>query len=217
MSKFYNIKRVGSNSVSAKGFTLIEILIVIGIMALTSGMFIGYNRSGDEQIMLFKDQATLISAINRAKAFAQQRYRLTSGATACAFGIYIPASSYINTSRVLINNNPSRNLIIFADKRSRPNTTECVGVDYVNNIETYNGDYMYNPNHDEIIETLELDKRMKFMNAKDLHIAFIPPDLGLIINGNTNIQQQDITIQSIVSSMRSGTVTVSSGGQIITR
>lgn len=199
MSKLCNIKRIGSNSIEKKGFTLVEILIVIGIMVLTSGMFIGYNRSGDEQIVLFKDQAMFIGAINRVKAFTQERFNI---AGACAFGIYIPTVASGNT-------NPPRKFFIFVDKA--PVGQECITVAY-DGIETPNTGYYYNNPPDEIIETLELDKRMKFIAEADSRIMFLPPDLKIYPPNETFTA----TIGS-VSSERQATIEISSGGQITTR
>jgi len=69
-----------------KGFTLIEMLVVISIMALLSSFLILYSRAGENQIILFRDQARLITALNRAKSLSVQTFNAPQ--PSCAFGVY---------------------------------------------------------------------------------------------------------------------------------
>jgi prepilin-type N-terminal cleavage/methylation domain-containing protein len=69
-----------------KGFTLIEMLVVISVMTLLSSLLILYSRSGENQIILFRDQAKLITALNRAKSLSVQMFNAPE--LPCAFGVY---------------------------------------------------------------------------------------------------------------------------------
>lgn len=73
-----------------RGFTLVEIAIVISITAILSAILLGYNRSSERQIFLYTDQAKVASFLNRAKAFALER-RLTGPEEVCAFGVHFTA------------------------------------------------------------------------------------------------------------------------------
>lgn len=66
-----------------KGFTLVEILIVIGVMAIISATLIGYNQSTNKKLALLSDRAKVVGVLQRAKSFA-----LEKRGDACAFGVY---------------------------------------------------------------------------------------------------------------------------------
>lgn len=78
----------------AEGFTLIEMIISFAIIALLSGMALSYNQSSNRNIVLFTEQAKVIGVLNRAKAFALERYQ--NGSTEyCAFGVaFGPGGAY---------------------------------------------------------------------------------------------------------------------------
>lgn len=69
-----------------KGFTVIEMLVVISIIALLSSILIIYSRAGENQMILFRDQARLITALNRAKSLSVQMFNAPQ--PPCAFGVY---------------------------------------------------------------------------------------------------------------------------------
>ncbi|MDO8557522.1 MAG: type II secretion system protein [Candidatus Jorgensenbacteria bacterium] len=174
-----------------KGFTLVETIVVIGIMMLLSGLFVGYNRTADEQVALFKDQALLVGAINRAKALAQQKLSVDANnkaLNACAFGVRI---------------NSERDFFIFADKKSSANLP-CIND---------NGQPASNYQYDlsEELESFSLDKRLSFTSGIGQDIIFVPPDLRLEGSSLPFI----ITIQNADNS-RIAKVTITQGGQINT-
>ena len=68
------------------GFTMIEILVVISIMILLSSLLILYSRTGENQIILFRDQSRLITSLNMAKSLSIQRFNASS--PSCAFGVH---------------------------------------------------------------------------------------------------------------------------------
>lgn len=68
-----------------RGFTIIEILVSLGIMALLTSLLLLYSRTGEKQIMLFKEQAGLVSAVLRAKSLSIQTF--SEQAPACGYGI----------------------------------------------------------------------------------------------------------------------------------
>lgn len=69
-----------------KGFTVLEMLVVISIIILLSSFLILYSRSGENQIILFRDQAKLISILNRAKSLSIHMFNAPE--LSCAFGVY---------------------------------------------------------------------------------------------------------------------------------
>jgi len=68
-----------------KGLTLIEMLIVISLVSLLSTFLIIYSHAGENRIILFKEQAQIISVLNRAKALSIQMF--SEPTSPCAFGV----------------------------------------------------------------------------------------------------------------------------------
>lgn len=76
-----------------KGFTLLEMLVVISIMALLSSLLILYSRTGENQVLLFREQSRLITALNRAKSLSVQLYNTPE--TPCAFGVHFSQTEFL--------------------------------------------------------------------------------------------------------------------------
>ncbi|MBT9171371.1 MAG: hypothetical protein DDT18_01745 [Actinobacteria bacterium] len=70
-------------------FTTIEMLVVIGVMALLSSILIVYGRAGERQIILFKEQARIISALSRAKYLSVTTFGRTE--IPCGYGVHFEA------------------------------------------------------------------------------------------------------------------------------
>ena len=71
---------------SRKGFTLVEMMVIIGILALISAILIVYIRSGSRQIILFREQAQVVSILSRAKYLAISTFGKTG--VPCGYGIH---------------------------------------------------------------------------------------------------------------------------------
>lgn len=76
-----------------KGFTVLEMLVVISIMALLTSLLILYSRTGENQVILFREQARLITALNRAKSLSVQLYNAPE--TPCGFGVHFSQNSFL--------------------------------------------------------------------------------------------------------------------------
>ena len=74
-----------------KGFTLVEMLIVIGIMGLLSGLAIVYSHVGQNQISLSIEESKIAQLILEAKQLSVATYG-TDTAT-CAYGIQLNYAS----------------------------------------------------------------------------------------------------------------------------
>lgn len=77
-----------------QGYTLIELLIVVGIAGLLSGMVLLYGGAGREQIALSVESIKIVQAISRAKTLAIATY--TDPSSPCGFGVQFdyPAKKY---------------------------------------------------------------------------------------------------------------------------
>jgi prepilin-type N-terminal cleavage/methylation domain-containing protein len=82
------------NAADNKGFTLIEMLIVLSITALLSGLAIVYTHVGQNQISLSIEESKIAQLILEAKELSIATYS-TNSAT-CAYGVHfnLPSSTY---------------------------------------------------------------------------------------------------------------------------
>ncbi len=80
---------MASQSFLCGGFTIIEMLVIIGILSLLSATLILYNRTGERQIILFKEQARVISIISRAKSFSIATFGQPG--VPCGYGVHFSA------------------------------------------------------------------------------------------------------------------------------
>ncbi len=79
-----NVKLRGTRLV--RGFTLVEVLVTLGITLLLTSLMVIYGRSGEQQIILLRDQARIVSTILRAKSLAIQAYNADSAF--CGYGAH---------------------------------------------------------------------------------------------------------------------------------
>mgnify|MGYP001592472138 CR=1 FL=1 len=75
------------------GFTLIEMVVIIGVLTLLTSFLILYGRTGERQIILLRDKAKVINIILRAKSLAIST--LVEDEPACGYGVYIESSRYL--------------------------------------------------------------------------------------------------------------------------
>ncbi|MDP3953408.1 MAG: type II secretion system protein, partial [bacterium] len=72
-----------------KGFTLLEIVVVVAIITALSSLLLGYSQRNSQQIRLATSQAKLASIISRAKALSIQTFfqAQTEAEAICAYGV----------------------------------------------------------------------------------------------------------------------------------
>jgi prepilin-type N-terminal cleavage/methylation domain-containing protein len=70
------------------GFTIIEILVVIAITSLLSGLIVTYSSTGRDQVSLYVEESRLAQTILRAKSLAISTYANVS-APSCGYGFHI--------------------------------------------------------------------------------------------------------------------------------
>ena len=75
-----------------RGFTLIEIIVIIGIITLLTSLLLLYSRGGERQILLLREKAKVISAVLRAKAMAINT--VIEAQPACGFGVHFEERRY---------------------------------------------------------------------------------------------------------------------------
>jgi len=77
----------------ARGFTVVELLIVMSISALLMSLLIFYSRAGERQIILLNEQAKLVNAILRSKALSIQTYN--QPVRVCGYGVHFSQAGYL--------------------------------------------------------------------------------------------------------------------------
>ncbi len=182
------------------GFTIIEMVIVVAIVGILSGMTLIYNRSGAEQLKLFKEEAMVVGILNRARALAAEKFN--KNPDSCAFGIHFMAGS--------------PNFLLFQDLK--PADKEfCKEFDG-----HYNNDFVYKSG--ESIQDLALEKGLTFeissglagtpvMAGNQVDIMFVPPELGVV-------STVPLPVNLKISTSASGdskTVIINDTGQISTK
>jgi len=93
MSKFSNTTRE-KFYFSLQGFTIIEMVIIFGILMIISGTLITSLHTGEQQIALFTEQARIISVISRAKSLSIATFG-QAGVVPCGFGVHFEAPNFL--------------------------------------------------------------------------------------------------------------------------
>lgn len=137
-----------------KGFSITELLVVFAIISILSGGMILYNRATERQIILFKEQIKIFSAIQKAKSLALGTF--SAEQAPCGYGVHFSESN---------------SLIIFREISPSGNES-CLDTDAVYT------------SSDEVFEEISLDKVVKFSVLELNDIIFIPPDPTVIIDND---------------------------------
>ncbi|MEK7506154.1 MAG: type II secretion system protein [Patescibacteria group bacterium] len=182
------------------GFTIIEMVIVVAIIGILSGMTLIYNRSGAEQLKLFKEEAMVVGILNRARALAAEKYNKSPDS--CAFGIHFTAGS--------------PDFSLFQDLK-------LTSDEFCKNFDgTYNSSFTYNTG--ESIQDLTLEKGLIFeissgsagtqiTAGNSVDIIFVPPELGV---ASTEALPVNLKISTSAGG-DSKTVIINDTGQISTQ
>ena len=144
---------------SRAGFTLVEVTLVIAITAVLTAMSLGFTRSSEKRVILLREQAKVIGALERAKTLAIQRYKtkddpLGNKTRACGFGVFFDKSSSPNV------------VIVFSD------------------LEPCNGKRTEN----EDIQKLVFDSRNEIADAPPKPVIFKAPYLETENSGEITLQ-----------------------------
>lgn len=175
-------------SLNRKGFTIVEILVTFGIMAMLSGVMLLYSRSSENMIALLRDQSKILSVFSRAKSFSLQTYVENSGiGDVCGYGVHV--------------NKEENSFIFFRDLNS-----DCSESDNV---------YTENSVPDEMMEKTVLSDAIRIRSLDASDVLFIPPDPLVIITvspGQTS-EEMSVILETISGNLGSA-VKLNKSGQI---
>lgn len=172
-----------------KGFTLLEMIVTIGIMVLLTGIVLINYQEGQKQLALQRAANKLAQDIRRVQEMAMSAQEYNGAIPAGGYGVYFIDSS-------------PNSYILFADCTVPPN--------YVYN-DTGNPCAGGFP---EKIQEIELEKSIIIDNlsASPLDITFVPPDPTIYFNTATTSSLE--SIQLSVSSGQTKTIKVNGAGLI---
>jgi prepilin-type N-terminal cleavage/methylation domain-containing protein len=89
-------------SIWRRGFSLVELIVVVGVTALLAGVLVSYNSQGRSQVALSVERAKIAQVIGRARSLAISTY--LQNPTDCGFGVQFNIGPARNYSLVQFNN-----------------------------------------------------------------------------------------------------------------
>lgn len=75
-----------------RGFSIIEMMVVLGILVLLTSLLVLYNRSGERQLLVLREKARLVGTVLRAKSLAVNTF--VEDEPACGYGVHIEPPRY---------------------------------------------------------------------------------------------------------------------------
>jgi len=183
------------------GFTLIEVLIVVGITSILAGMVMTYSSRGRTQVALYVEAAKLSQTILRAKSLAVATFNDPN--VPCGYGVHV---DYVAGSYSLFSYGPP--------DCSPTGSPTAIGTNPINTDPT--------TNYYKVISANQLAPGVIYgagsNNPKMTDILFVPPDPVALIWSEGDVGASNFASNiNLVSAadLQSGiTVRISSAGQI---
>lgn len=179
-----------------RGFTLVEMLVVTGIVAILSAMLAGYSRQSSRQLVLATTQANLLSIFSRAKFLSIETFfdeQAAQGASyrICGYGVRVDRNE--------------GEVFIFQDRS--PSEVGCPGnraYDAGNDVELTGELNRFRFNQDRVVigsgTTLQ-------------EVVFVPPDPETVINGPPGDESATLVVES-AEGFGSFSISINNAGQV---
>mgnify|MGYP001594111839 CR=1 FL=1 len=178
---------------SRNGFTIIEIVVVLGITALLSSILISYNHTTRQQVSFYVDQMKFIQTIFRAKSLALSPSLQSSNSGICGYGVHVDYGAM--------------NYFLFSC--NMPQGTDCQSINSISACSQTR------------ISTSDTDNNIRFISQSGTprldDVLFIPPDpITLVSSGGAVVSpgSASVIIQTKDGSLSSAPISVSSAGLI---
>lgn len=182
------------------GFTLIELMVTIGLTVILTSMLVLYNRTGERQLSLFAERAKILGVITQAKALSVQT--LAEANSPCGYGVYInPASKEYLLFRNGADKDSCRAIkdqVIINQQQYTPNPPGAPRDTVVGNVHT-------------------LSNGVRFKAGVPMTILFIPPDPTTLFDPSTAVNangELTVTVETDDSQAMPATITINDFGQI---
>ena len=176
---------------SRKGFTLIEILVVIGITMMLASLTLTYSKVGERQVALYVETQHIANFIFRAKSLSLATY-IGSTPNRCGYGVEI--------------NYALKKYILFAYQE--PNPPACASLSSI-------------PAAFRVaIESFSMDPKIVLKNSSSdslREVLFVPPDPKVLLStddGSTLTDQPTTIYLETIDGGAKRTITVSASGRV---
>jgi prepilin-type N-terminal cleavage/methylation domain-containing protein len=203
---------------SERGFTLLEMIVVVGITFILSSFIIIYGRSGRQISALYVEQAQIANVLAKAKELAVATYLNPGSSPACAYGVHFDYGKGNGTYQIFAYVTSSVTSV--ATCGALPNATR----DEVETLNTSvippaNGSRDLVPNLSEH----ELDSNLRFFDPNGgtsdrlRDVVFIPPEPHAVVwtdGQDTSSTVPGVIYLETVSSNGQASTTVNLAGQI---
>ena len=167
-----------------RGFTLLEMMMVLGLVIIFATITVVYNRNIGRQIVVSREHAKVLSMLIKARS-AGFTIPKSPTQSICGYGVHVDATS--------------RTLIFFKDLGIMG--SPCAG----------SANHVYD-DPGEKIEQVILDPSVT-MTSTMTNIVFIPPFGDVLIDNTDTIMNGTITVTSVSAGV-SKAVKVNSYGQV---
>jgi len=187
------------------GFTLIEMLVVIGVIGVLTAILIGYSRQSSRNLALTSSQAKALSLFSRAKflsieTFFDQLDNPPDDLRICAYGVHVDQET--------------GEIFIFQDR---------VEEDPIDEDECSSSNNVFDSDDDVALSSeldyMKLDDRILEIRENPAttleNVVFIPPDPDVIINDNPSDSEGAVEV-GLIDDEFSYTITVDRSGQVRT-
>jgi len=136
------------------GYTLVELLVVLGVTVLLSSLLIVYSHEGERMGNIMRVRAQVVADINRAKNLAITA-RDWNGEKTCGYGVYFDTKN--------------NQYIIFTD----PSSANCGASDHLRNSSGQND-----------VEVIKVPQKFQLMETNVQQVFFMPPNPTVFFDGD---------------------------------
>ena len=193
ISRLLSQDTVEHNAWLSAGFTLVELLVTVSLVAFFTSLAVGYNRSADQQIILFREQARAVNVVYQVRSLAIAIYSSPRGATVpCGYGISIPPDQQPGKGR----------LVVFKEMPSVRNN-DCSQFSGIGSF--------YDDPANELIETVTLDRVSMLSDFSEM--LFVPP-IPAVYGTGINDGAFPVSLRLTTAAGYNTTITVNAFGQI---